>query len=117
MYQQKACFVRCFLYTFPPPPPPPQYIYYADNTRGLIAQVSLSTAGVLTEQVLITNRLGLVQGLAVDWVSGNVLFSDSMQGTIMQYHPASNTTTSVLTGLQQPKTLVLYPYASYRSAV
>ena len=69
-----------FLLTFPPTPP--QYGYYPDNTRGLIAQVSLSTAGVLTEQVLITSGLGRVQGLAVDLVSGNALFSNFMQGTI-----------------------------------
>ena len=110
-----------------------QLFYYADNTRGLIARVlhsgnqsscrvgsnqQLTRTGEdqanLTEKVLDSNGLGLVQGLAVDWVSGNVLFSDSTNGTIMLFNTSSKTTTPILTGLHRPRNLTLYSAAPYR---
>ena len=89
-----------------------QLIYYADNTRRVISRVSLN--GAPTEQIVVSNGLGEVQGLAVDWISGNVFFSDSTHGTIRQYHPTSGAITTVLSGLDQPRSIAVYPDAPHK---
>ncbi len=62
----------------------------------------------------MTSTDNSIGGLAVDWVSGNVLYSDSGLGTIQQYHVTSGHVTSLIIGLKNPKAIAVVPNADNR---
>ena len=88
-----------------------QLLYYVDETSHTIVQVSLSDP-TKPEVPLITNEKDSINGIAVDWISGNIFYSDS--GKIQQYHVTSGDMTPVLSNLSNPRGIVLMPDNPYR---
>ena len=87
-------------------------LFYVDQTRSLIAKTTLGTPG--NETILISDGLGRVEGLALDWVSGNLYFSDVLLGTIQQYHTSTGHVTPVLYNLNNPRSIAVIPEEPYR---
>ena len=87
-------------------------LFYVDQTRSLIAKTTLGATG--NETVLISDGLGRVEGLAFDWVSGNLYFSDVLLGTIQQYHTLTGHVTPVLSNLTKPRSIAVLPEEPYR---
>ena len=88
-----------------------QLLYYVDQTSQTIVQISLSDP-TKPEVPLIANDQDNINGIAVDWISGNIFYSDS--GKIQQYHVTSSHVTPVLSNLYNPRRLVLMPDNPYR---
>ncbi|XP_019854787.1 PREDICTED: uncharacterized protein LOC100641362, partial [Amphimedon queenslandica] len=87
-----------------------QVIYYINETRSLISSVSFETR----ETLVISSSIGRVEGLAFDWVSGNLYFTDSIMGWIGLYHVSSGHVTPVLQSLPHPRAVVVFPEEPYR---
>ena len=66
------------------------------------------------EVVIISQGLGVVTGLAVDWISGNVYYTDSTMDRVYQYHSSSGSISVVLKGLVNPRAIALAPEPEFR---
>ena len=83
------------------------------QSRAVINKTPLTSTND-SSYTIITNEMGSVGGVAVDWISGNVYFTDSLRGTILLYHMSSGLTTPVLGNRAHPRNLVLIPDEPYR---
>ena len=63
---------------------------------------------------ILSTTTNSITGIAVDWISGNVLYSDSIMGSIQQYHVTTGHVTPLVTNLRSPKVLATIPDEPYR---
>ena len=87
------------------------YIYYSDVILDVIYK--MKTDGTGKENVLASQNEG-VEGLALDWVSGNLYYIDSRKGTL-NVISTTNTThrRTLLKNLKRPRAIVLHPNRGY----
>ncbi|XP_064616962.1 low-density lipoprotein receptor-related protein 2-like [Liolophura sinensis] len=55
---------------------------YSDMTRGVIGARKLFTRSVPREEVIVDHIAGDVESVVVDWVAGNLMWTDSTKGSI-----------------------------------
>ncbi|CAG0879500.1 unnamed protein product [Darwinula stevensoni] len=88
-----------------------QYIYYSDVILDVIHRVK--TDGSDHENILASQNEG-VEGLALDWVSQNLYYIDSRQGTLNVLSARNSTWRKVLRReLKRPRAIVVHPNRGY----
>ncbi|UYV70471.1 hypothetical protein LAZ67_7003153 [Cordylochernes scorpioides] len=87
------------------------YIYYSDVILDVIFRIK--TDGTGKENVLASQNEG-VEGLALDWISGNLYYIDSRKGTLNVIHVGNfNYRRTLLSRLKRPRAIVVHPNRGY----
>ena len=80
-------------------------IYYSDVSTGEIVEVSINGS-----QRLVANDLGVVDGLAVDWTSDLLYYTDTTHDIIGVVHTSGAPRRTIIeSGLDEPKAIALDP--------
>nr|XP_045622888.1 low-density lipoprotein receptor-related protein 2-like isoform X5 [Procambarus clarkii] len=87
------------------------YIYYSDVSLDVIYRVKRRGTG--RENLLASQNEG-VEGLALDWVSGNLYYIDSRKGTLNVLSTKKPEHRKILlTDLKRPRAIVVHPNKGY----
>ena len=68
------------------------------------------------EETVVTNRMRSVEGIAVDWVSENLYYTDNVQGLISVVRLRDNQfdqRRDLLTNLGNPRAIVMHPHLGW----
>ena len=85
--------------------PKSQMIYYSDVSGGKIVEISINNS-----QKLVADGLGVVDGLAVDWASDLLYYTDTSHDIIGVVHTSGAPRKAIIeSGLDQPRDIALDP--------
>ena len=85
-----------------------QEIFWSDVKRKQIRKGSID--GRLSHEVVISKDLGVVEGIAVDWVGRKLYWTDSLASTIeIAGLRGENRKRLITKGLSNPRAIVVHP--------
>ncbi|XP_014672262.1 PREDICTED: prolow-density lipoprotein receptor-related protein 1-like [Priapulus caudatus] len=86
------------------------YIFWADTTTGSISRIRRD---LTSREDIVSEGVGAVLGIAVDWIAEHVYWTDRDLGLIEVCRLNGSSRYVVLSDLRQPRSIALHPVAGY----